>query len=327
MTAASLPAYFRSPIFTSHERENEGIELSNLGSAAPAEQAHRASRVGNGSVTITGLLARECKQLHANLVAGVRDIGNWFASLGRKTEQLRAPAGSRAAFKGKAGATTSQVAMKSHAATEPAKARTANARQLFSGKACSRRAQGGKVRPPHDLPASSNEFATLKQVLGNKRRNHSSAARFIRQINRLYYRNKLASQINELNLAELKFLWSHISQGGQHSLTTEARSMLCARGNELLCIGFQEDAIAHLPVVAQGMRPLPDWAATAPAEWNPKAALRSAYGMQTGQRGIRSSASRPSAAASSQNHPQTAAPAARRDKAASAPASGSRLSR
>jgi hypothetical protein len=317
------PWRFSSP----GERGNEDIELRNFGSAAAKPQAARPNRVSNRSVNIKGLFIRECRQLQANLVAGARDIGKWLNSLGRKAGKLLAPEKSRAASMKTCEATGSRAAMGFMAATELAMAGIANARQLFSGKDSSPRAQAAKVRAQHDLPASAVRFATLKEVLGNDRKSLPSARRFIQQINRLYYRNKLTSQINELNLTELKLLWSHISQGGQRSLTPGASSMLCARGSALLSASFQADAIAHQANVTCAKRQLPDWAATAPAEWDPKAALRRAYGMQAGHPGIRSAAARPLSAASSQSRPQTAAPAAPRDKAASAPASGNRPSR
>lgn len=313
--------------FSPGERRKEEIELRNLGSAAAEPQALLPGRVSNRSVNIKGLFMRECRQLQTNLVAGARDIGKWLYSLRRKAEKLLAPEKGRAASMAKLEATGSQVAISFKAVNELARESIANARQVFSANDSSPRAQAGKVRAQHDLPASANRFATLKEVLGKRRKNLPSAGRFVQQINRLHYRNKLASQINELNLTELKLLWTHISQGGQRALAPGASSMLRARGSALLSASFRADAIAHQPNVVPGKRQLPHWAATAPAEWNPKAALRSAYGMQSGHPGIRSAAARPLSAASSQSRPQTAAPAAPRDKAASAPASGNRPSR
>lgn len=331
MRGMPLPAYSRSMtpwrFFSPGEGRNEEIELRHVGSAAAQQQAARPHRVSNLSVNIKGLFMRECRQLQASLVASARDIGKWLNSLRRKAGKLLAPEKSRAASMEKFEATGSQVAISFKAATELARASIANARPVFSGKDGSPRAQAAKVRPQHHLPASAYRFATLKEVLGKDRRHFPSAGRFIQQINRLYYRNKLESQVKELNLAELKLLWSHILQGGQRPLASGASSMLCARGSALLCASFQDDAIAHQANLMRGKRQLPHWAATAPAEWNPKAALRSAYGMQSGHPGIRSAAARPLSAASSQSRPQTAAPVAPRDKAVSAPASGNRPSR
>lgn len=332
MTGTSLLAHFlpstsrRSS--TPDESRNENFELRHLGSSVPAKQALRPSRVSNAPAAIAVLSARKCAAQPANPVATIcNEISNWFGGFGRKPEQLPAPAMHRAVSMEKLRAILSQAAIKLNAALEPVKARFAHAKNLFSGKACPPRAQAATVRPHHDSQSSGHRFATLKEVLRTDWKKSPSAGSFIKQVNRLYYRSKLASQINELNLAELEFLWSQLSRGSRHTLASGARTMLCARGNKLLCIGFQADGIARQDQVARGKPQLPAWAAMAPAEWNPKAALRKAYGMQSGQRGVRSSAARPSAAASLQNHPQRAAPAAPRDKAASAPASGSRPSR
>lgn len=291
------------------------------------QQAARPNRVNYRSGNIKGLLIRECRQLQTRLVARARSIGKWLNSLGRKAEKLLPPGKSRAVAMKRSGASASRVAMGFIAATESAMAGIAGARKLLSGKDPAPGAQAARVRAQHDLPASANRFATLKEVLGKDRKNLPSAGRFIQQINRLHYRNRLASQINELNLTELKLLWTHISEGGQRALAPGASSMLCARGSALLSAAFRADAIAHQPNVVPGKRQLPHWAATAPAEWEPKAALRRAYGRQASHPGIRSAAARPSFAASSQSRPQTASPAAPRDKAMSVPASGNRPSR
>lgn len=282
---------WRSP--SPGDRGTEEIELRSLGAAVAGRQAAPPNRVGYRSGSIKGLLIRECRQLHTRLVARARSIGKWLNSLGRKAEKLLPPGKSRAAAMKRSGASGSRVAMGFVAATESAMAGIASARKLLSGKDPAPGAQAARVRAQHDLPASANRFATLKEVLGKDRKNLPSAGRFIQQINRLHYRNKLASQVNELNLVELKLLWTHISQGGQRALAPGASSMLCARGSALLSAAFRADAIAHQPIVVPGKRQLPHWAATAPAEWEPKAALRRAYSRQASHPGIRSAAARP----------------------------------
>ena len=297
MKSAALPAHFRSMAprlsLSPDARGDESIELSNLGSAAPGQQAPRSSRAGSHAATIPALLARECKQLHATFVAGARDIGKWFGTLRRKVEQLPAPAKIRAASMETLKALRSQAAMRCNAALEPARAMLANARALFAGEARPRCAQAGKMRTRCDSQASAHRFATLREVLHNDQRKFPPADKFVRRINQLCNAGKLAGQLRELNLAELQLLWSHLSRDGRALLAPGAKKMLCARGNTLLRIGFEADARAFQFERLQGTRQLPGWAARAPAEWEPKAALHRVYGMQAVQPGIRSAAARP----------------------------------
>ena len=297
MKSATLLAHFRSLAprlsLSPEARGNESIELSNLGSAMPAQQPPRSSRAGNHAGNITALLARECRQLRAAVVAGARDVGEWFGMFSRKAEQLPAAAKCRAVSMEALKDFCSQAAKQRNAALELARAMLASARALVSVKACPHRAQAGTMRTHRDSQASVHRFATLREILHKGQQEMPSAGKFVRRINQLRNAGKLAAQLRELNLAELQLLWSHLGSHGRASLEPTARKMLRQTGNALLCIGFKEDANAFRLEPAQEARQLPAWAARAPAEWNPRAALQRAYNRQAGQTGIRSAAARP----------------------------------
>lgn len=326
MNRMSLPACLRSSTpwraITHDEGGNEGIELTALVPSNPAARAG-SSHLSRNEAASTMLLARVCKQLQAGLAARVRDLGHWFARAARKLEKWLVSA----AVSAKAAAASSPLAPALSTVPGPPGARAANGRKRSAGEARSCHAQTGKAGRQHDLPGSVYRMASLKEVLRKAPESLPPAAVFVQRINRLYYRNELASQVGELHLAELKSLWSHIFRKGQQPLAPGAMRMLCARGNALLCTGFRKEAIVHQAGKHPGARSLPGWAADAPAEWDPKDALRRAYRRQIRQPAVRSAAARPLSAASSQSHPQKAAPAALRDRAASAPASGIQLSR
>ena len=292
MNRMSLPACLRSSTpwrsITHDEGGNEGIELTALGPSSPAAQAG-SSHLSRNEAASTMLLARACKQLQAGLVARVRDLGDWFAAATGKLEKWLVSA----AVSVKAAAASSPLALALSIVPGPPRARIANGRKRSAGEARSRHAQPGKAVRQHDLPGSVYRMASLKEVLRKAPERLPPAAVFVQRINRLYYRNELASQVGELHLAELKSLWSHIFCKGQQPLAPGAMRMLCARGKALLCIGFRKEAIVYQAGKNPGARSLPKWAADAPAEWEPKDALRRAYGRQASHPGIRSAAARP----------------------------------
>lgn len=139
---------------------------------------------------------------------------------------------------------------------------------------------GGSIRKARQhpaAPASRYRLATLKEALAKERGRRPTADTFIRRMNHLQYQGRLAGQLEELNLRELRFLWSQASKGSENDLSPEARKTLCEKGHLWLCKAFQAEARHYGRDPAGLERPLPRWAASAPAEWCPRAALRRAY--------------------------------------------------